>query len=891
MDLNYGGNLFMYGKGKMISICVAMVGLFALGSQVFASQAIEAGGLTVANLPLEDVVEIDDQILLHAGQVDIPLPPLPSKPGKIIVLRFNAFSHHHRAGGFGWNLRVAINGNPLDKFVQGGDIRVVGRNPSWQLRSRDWQLFSDSMIRTMFAPDMDTAHTMIPDGQGAAFGLNISDAARGVDGNTLRLFNLRGDISTDPERDLIIRDIQIGWLDKSILPDTPHRIPQRTAIGESTTRDGLRLAQATGGGFAVKGGDVELKVETVLSMDRDAPSSLIAGDGNPEGAKVNVQREGSTGYRITAIWPDITLVRTLQLENGYLQWKEHWTNTSEKNIGVPFRHRVFLNEEPTARFYLGGNRYSNNLTGKPTNPTVFIESKKTPGHGAGITLESDWLRLLVRMRHAGGVGDIYSVDLALPPGGSIDFDLTVQLVEDDGGYWTFINDVRRRWGVNGGTAERPFFWNWAGKWDQIGDEWIPKEMTADVWKAAFGHLGPVSALLWVPRHPMLRLGPDAETITHGRYPKLPDTAPRTPGGTPDLDVEAFLSFEHREPYWKRVAEQVELVHQTLPNVELIIMNHSAMECVYAPMVKRWPYYKEVIQTASGEPYNSPTYDSRVFADYSGTDIDWVSKGWKVIYFVPRPNSVYLDAILSSMRRVLDECHADGIYNDEFSWAWHRRDYSRYDYSQWDGYSADLDDQGNVVALKTDNGYVTRSAQARTLELIRKRGKFFLGNGAPVLRSVNELRSLCYNEGGQGVGEWAAIHLGTVPMILGNFDTRGNSQQSAFNEVKQVLEAGCIYSPHACNLVLDGPDNFVCKQYPVTIQEIGSGVIKAEERLITTHSGEFNWPGHGATVVLYVYNQEGDLMDRENLPTVETDPMGLLMITVPPEGMVIAEIKE
>jgi hypothetical protein len=308
------------------------------------------------------------------------------------------------------------------------------------------------------------------------------------------------------------------------------------------------------------------------------------------------------------------------------------------------------------------------------------------------------------------------------------------------------------------------------------------------------------------------------------------------------------------------------------------------------MAQRWPYYKEVIRTASGEPYNSPTYNSRVFADYSGTDIDWVDRGWKVFYFVPRPNSTYLNTILNSMRRVLDRCKADGIYNDEFSWAWHRRDYSRYDYSQWDGYSADLDERGNVVALKSDNGYVTRSAQLQTFEMVHKRGKFFLGNGAPALRSVNELRSLCYNEGGQGVGEWAAIHLGTVPMILGNFGTRGSSQQSAFDEVKQVLEAGCIYSPHKCNLVLDGADNFVCKQYPITIQTIGPGIIRADQRLITIHSGEFNWPKREATIVLYVYDCKGDLMDRDNLPKIKVGATDVLKVVVPPDGMVIAEIE-
>jgi len=77
-----------------------------------------------------------------------------------------------------------------------------------------------------------------------------------------------------------------------------------------------------------------------------------------------------------------------------------------------------------------------------------------------MTAESDWLRLLMAARYAGGLGEFYSETLALPPHGSIDFDMTITPVTDGGGYWSFINSVRKRWGVNGTPAERPMFWGW-----------------------------------------------------------------------------------------------------------------------------------------------------------------------------------------------------------------------------------------------------------------------------------------------------------------------------------------------------------------------------------------------------------------------------------------------
>ena len=41
-----------------------------------------------------------------------------------------------------------------------------------------------------------------------------------------------------------------------------------------------------------------------------------------------------------------------------------------------------------------------------------------------------------------------------------------------------------------------------------------------------------------------------------------------------------------------------------------------------------------------------------------------------------------------------------------------------------------------------------------------------------------------------------------------------------NENLESLSMGSIYSPIAVNHLLEGPDNFVCKQYPLTVRELG-----------------------------------------------------------------------
>jgi hypothetical protein len=255
----------------------------------------------------------------------------------------------------------------------------------------------------------------------------------------------------------------------------------------------------------------------------------------------------------------------------------------------------------------------------------------------------------------------------------------------------------------------------------------------------------------------------------------------------------------------------------------------------------------------------------------------------VYYYCPRPGSAYLAEIMRSLRRRLDESDCGGMYCDEFSWAGRSRGYSRYDYSRWDGYSADLDAQGKVVRLKSDNGYVSESCQLRMIHQCLVRGKFFLGNGAAALRSVNALPIARFVEGGNGYGKMAGGHLSPVPLILGNFGNN-KTRKGVFENVKTCLKIGCVYSPMAVNLLLEGPDNFVCKLYPITVRRLSPGTILGKERLITSTSGLFPWPGCAAAVRLYVYDADGDLKRK----TVVTLTAGENRIETPPGGLVIAE---
>ena len=719
----------------------------------------------------------------------------------------------------------------------------------------------------LFAPDMATANGMTTNGLGASFAFDISDVARGVDGNTLTFENIRSASTLSERYDLIVSNIEVGWLDKADIPKASSRVPERGAIAKSVSRDDLQLFQGEAGGFALcTESGLELRVETAISMDPDAPSDLVAQDAPATESKAHAMVEafGSRGFRMKAIWPELQLVRTLELRDGLLCWKERWTNTGAAILGVPFRHRVFMPGD-SPRYLLGGNPDAGALASSAMNPTLYAASATQPGCGAGITAESDWLRLLMALRESGGLAELYSETLALAPGASVDFDLTVDPVIEGDGYWSFINNTRDRWGVNGTAAPAPIFWSAA-----TAEGATPEERTRN----SFNHLGPVIIALG----PWVRLSFDRAEVICGRYPKLTEGAPRAPGKCADFDVEKWVTFQHRDAYWKQYAAEVDLIHRTCPQVKVIQLMHPAMEVVYRPLSRRWPYADCGILTAGGVVFEDPYYSRAHLGD-------WVNEDWGVWYYVPRAGSEYLKALLRDVRRSMDVAGCDGVYFDEFSFATTTRAYSRYDYGQWDGHSADLDAAGNVVRLKSDNGHASESAQLQIISEVLQRDGLFLGNGAAAVRSVNEQPVWRFTEGGNGYGKMAEAHLNTVPLILGNFGDSG-TRKGVFEAVRSCLGTGCVYSPMGVNLLLEGADNFVCRLYPITIRRIGEGNIVGEERLITMKPDTFDWPGYDGRVTLYVYDANGDrIRDLVDAP-VEN---GALTLDVPEGGLVIAEL--
>ncbi len=812
---------------------------------------------------LEDAQSLPPATLAPAATARVLLPALPARPGRAVLLRLVLYTQHPTEGGCNHHVALTLNGQPVQRQTAAGTERLVGRTPDLELRSggQVFGVFNGASLMLMFAPDVPRAQAMCKDGQGATFCLDISDLARGVDGNVLELRSLLSASLPNGTGQIRLAAVEVGYADRALLPQAVSRVPERGPLSGGVERDGLTLLQGRSGGFGLRRRDgTELLVETVVGLGPTAVRLAADDSAPPAGVTLRGEPWGPAGWRLSATIGDLALERTLTIVGGRVVWREGWRNAGKDTRGVPLAYPVFWRGQ-TARCWVAGSLDNFGLECAAQNPTLYLEPAARAGNGVGLTGESDWLRLLMGLRAGGGVGEVTVRSLALAPGSAIEFEFSLTPVSDGGGYWTFLNGLRDRWGVNGRTMSRPLFWGYAR---------AAGEAATSV-QRSLAHLGPI----YLAPGPWLRLQPDAGVVRSGGWPQRRPDTPATPGRSPDLDVDAWLSFAHREAAWSQFGALVRQLAVAAPQAKVLAMMHPSMEAVYKPLWRRWPMAGEAILTPGGQPFEDGGY-SRAWVG------DQVARDWGVLYFVPRPGSPYQAQLLADIRRCFAGSGVAGIYCDEFSWAFTSRGYSRYDYSRWDGYSADLDANGAVVRLKSDNAHVTEPSQLALVQAVADRGGFFLGNGGNPLRSLQTAPLQRFVEGGNGLAWFGHGHLSPVPLVLGNFGDQ-TSRQGVYQAVRECLRHGSVYSPTAVNLLLEGADNFVCKLYPITVRQLGPGWVCGEERLLTTVSRRFDWPGQAGTVRCYRYGPDGNLAS-----TQDVECSGQMAVDVAPGGLLIAE---
>ena len=802
-------------------------------------------GCLAAPSPLQETTVLGSFALEEsATSRTFQLPALKQRPGMTPVLRCRMFIRGKHASGCNYGARITFNGTLLSGKTASGRDRILDRRSRFELKDPHYPglrpVIRGTDILLIFAPNANAADGVIKEENGSWFCFDISDLNRDVDCNTVTFQNTRPKDATD--RCVVIQDAEFGYrVNKS--DDANLRTASYTPSNLFIENASYRLDLYPGGGFALSNreGGVPMIIETSFGMKPLSPALLTAGKVPADRKAPRLSRLSNDTLRMETQFGTLRLERTLRLMEDRLEWKEKWTNRGKGIQGVPFRHQCFLADE-LPRIWLRGEPDTADQLTLDGNATVFLESRKHSGIGTGIVLEDDILRLIAGAMVEQGVAEIYSGTLAMAPGSSRTFTYTLNPVAE-GGYWTFINAVRDRWGAGRFGAERPVFWGPHLRYG-TSEEGIWREL---------GHLGPIAVSIpeWLPHYGDKALLRSNSSVT-----------PQELLQHRQKKIQEFLT--ELLPRFKRA----------LPEARILTMTHPMMFYAYLPEFENTRLAADAIRTPDGKPYRHDGFEQIILRDA-------VKRGWFIPYLLPRPGGYAFETHLAITNAVLD-AGADGVYCDEFSSCNERRSYSRYDYSEWDGFSADLDENGKVLRLKSDCGYTSLPFQNAMLHAILSRGKYFLGNGPTVSRDILASAAHRFSEGASSHANMAAGHLNHVPLVLGNFGDL-NSTAGVMAAVREALLAGCVYSPFSTtHFHVQGPDNFVCKLYPLTIVRLGPGTIWGRERIITCVSGKFRLPENVTSPRLYVYDKNGV---RLQTPVPRGPEMEL---KVPEGGLVIVE---
>ncbi|MBN2310448.1 MAG: LamG domain-containing protein [Candidatus Hydrogenedentes bacterium] len=296
---------------------------------------------------------------------------------------------------------------------------------------------------------------------------------------------------------------------------------------------------------------------------------------------------------------------------------------------------------------------------------------------------------------------------------------------------------------------------------------------------------------------------------------------------------------------------------------------ALLKATFAETRRRFPDIKVMFHIAhSLYTTNAPTErfpESRVInaagvqTDYGGQNVDYYAKyfsqervdeGYRWYIFYPAMDNRFGKAMLDAVDYMLDELGVNGMFADGFTHGYG----GRFTYDRWDGHTVEIDPDTKTVVRQYAS--VNLLAQDVLLEVIRRvnaKGGIVIANSYPGTRTVHRERILYCLETAGGGKVCSRLHFAPSVIALGN-PADLESDRDVYDDLRDKLDWGGLYFYYGEKV--DAPDTIVTQMYPITVEEIGAGLVKGRERLITLHAGVYGWPGDDALHFVYRYDGRG-----------------------------------
>ena len=513
--------------------------------------------------------------------------------------------------------------------------------------------------------------------------------------------------------------------------------------------------------------------------------------------------KGSTG---TAEWktPYYSVSRKITVKDDHIYVSDTISNTSDKLIGL--RLATWLNnQDKEAKYLLGGIGISGNSNVEEMdNPSVCVQSKDSI---IGIIPESDIFQAHINLFKNDTQVGLEDRNLGIQPGKSVPMEWSIYPVAK-GGYWDFVNAIRRNWEVNY-TIPGPFaFASW-GRFER-------KKVDAECVK-------------WVKDRDLRML---CDSI-------------------PVYNMETQIK---RNEKYKDGSRYSHFAHGTasllgtefMSNVEYVrnLLKKDAPELEYF-----FYFHKQISSLENG----SQLYDDSIACDNKGNPLCYYSIECMKLY-LPTLNNKYGKALWAYVEMIVDKMDMN-MYWDEMAYSMQRMVYN----PEWDGCTVELDDQFNVMRKITSVPLVTQPYQLKVISYVKGKGKKLLSNGQAPTATIRKEKILRFVE----TLSYDNIYKSNLGSIVGLGTNHPEKKASdTYDHVYNFLKRGALYYTDFSMPVV--PENYFVKyMFPTTPVEIYNGIIFGKERIITCKSGSYSLPEDAPAQAVAV-GPEGLVVDHAKL---------------------------
>ncbi len=766
---------------------------------------------------------------------------LPSalKDGECLNLKFDGYLRFKRYSGYDCCMSVSLNG----KVIAGEHLLNVPmmflRNNGMDSISFHWRF---NRFYLLYAPSLEAAQSdrcqfRPQTWNGTTFQFDISKAAR-AGRNTLtftngqppevhRLFN---DTTPIP---MVISKVEVFTTNERPRPAEEWWVTELKALNQSprfieprkNTAEEFTCKVDGNGQIVIASGAAVYRLDTFLSFPHGGYNSL--GIRHPEKPEkefaVQVQDNGAATV-VRGGGKYYTIERLVTRHGNYVHVKDMLTSLADKPIGVIHRTRLTADKRNGRQIMVSGLPVrTHTQIHSPENASVFLPAGQG---GCGLVPNDDLLQFQALTYVVNGNCGLSDPSLVLQPRKSATLEFELYPVAK-GDMFTFINNARDNWGLNGivtAKGKRAMVW-----------EKDSLERLAKRWRTYEDAIGQIY-------------------VNHFAG-KTNTTPPRTicKWGWAALQDKAMMA--HRKELFQILREK-------------------------NPLSRRVPIYYAVMA-----PYgsNHPEHlDDELFKEWiivNQSGVKLTEAGYR--FFILTKDNGPGKALRALVDTAIDDWKCDGLFFDYLEGA-----SAYYTYNRADGVSGDINPATKLLSRqKASYQLLSQEFIIDLMRYIVKERKIpVVGNRSFYTRSTREaLKDLIPMRFGEAgcLCHVARNYFAPVPNSL------LRTYRNVPMQFLSALYLGVV--PQEYDFPYPWSDCPDTAAYPIAIDELGRGYVLGVDKIITAISGDFSF-GDGDPVKVSRFDFKGHRIPAD-FQVVQTDGKTVTRVRIPfGEIVVIDRVK-